>query len=322
MSLRPWSEIIFSPIPFTMKTQQNIDVKIVSAFTTNGEGGNPAGLVLDADAYSSDEKLAIAASVGLSETAFVSTSDTAGFKLDFFTPTRQIAHCGHATIATFSYLHQQGLIKGQETSKETIDGTRKIRITPDGAAFMEQSAPVFSAIESADDAAEILRSLGLVPKDLIPGAPLMKINTGNSFIIIPVAKADKLASLTPDVTSISRISDAYDLIGYYAFTPETDTPDYAASTRMFAPRYGIEEESATGMAAGPLACYLYSVMGINNDQFLLQQGKYMQPAALSSLQVELELHDGEIIGLQAGGFGRLMESREVGFQSSPNVPNQ
>jgi PhzF family phenazine biosynthesis protein len=139
----------------------------------------------------------------------------------------------------------------------------------------------------------------------------MKVNTGNSFIIIPVAKANKLANLTPDFPSINRISDAYDLIGYYAFTPETGSSEYAASTRMFAPRYGIEEESATGMAAGPLACYLYTVMAIESDQFLLQQGKYMQPAALSSLQVELELRDGKITGLQAGGFGQLMESREL-----------
>ena len=313
LSVRPWGEFIFSPIPFTMKTQQSITVKIVNAFTANGSGGNPAGLVLNAGAFSIEDKIAIASAVGLSETAFVSASTVADFKLDFFTPTRQIAHCGHATIAAFSYLHQQGLINGQETSKETIDGTRKIRITPAGAAFMEQSAPVFSPIESGEDSADILRSLGLLPTDLIPGAPLMKVNTGNSFIIVPVAKAGKLAKLTPDFAAISRISDTYDLIGYYAFTPETDASEFAASTRMFAPRYGIEEESATGMAAGPLACYLHAMMGRNSAEFRIQQGKYMQPAALSSLQVELELRDGKIIGLQAGGFGRLMESREVSY---------
>ncbi|WP_245823732.1 PhzF family phenazine biosynthesis protein [Photobacterium proteolyticum] len=46
------------------------------------------------------------ASFGLSETAFVSQSDVADFKLAFFTPNRRIAHCGHATIATFSCLTQ------------------------------------------------------------------------------------------------------------------------------------------------------------------------------------------------------------------------
>ena len=79
-------------------------VNVVNAFIDNGVGGNPAGVVLDADGLDRDTKQQIAAQAGLSETAFVSASDTAVFKLEFFTPTRQIAHCGHATVATFSYL--------------------------------------------------------------------------------------------------------------------------------------------------------------------------------------------------------------------------
>jgi len=86
------------------------------------------------------QKLKIAAKVGLSETAFVSSSKSADFKLDFFTPKRQIAHCGHATIATFSYLQQLGRIGKETTSKETIDGNRNIFIDGD-MAFMEQLAP-------------------------------------------------------------------------------------------------------------------------------------------------------------------------------------
>ena len=51
---------------------------------------------------SNEQKILIAQKVGLSETAFFSKSTVTDFKLDFFTPTRQIAHCGHATIAAFS----------------------------------------------------------------------------------------------------------------------------------------------------------------------------------------------------------------------------
>jgi PhzF family phenazine biosynthesis protein len=89
----------------------DIQVQIVNAFTDNDLGGNPAGVVLDADELNAQQKISIAAKVGLSETAFVSSSNSAAYKLDFFTPTRQIAHCGHATIATFSYLRQLNRIK-------------------------------------------------------------------------------------------------------------------------------------------------------------------------------------------------------------------
>lgn len=77
-----------------------IEVRIVNAFIDGPAGGNPAGVVVDANALTAAQKLKVARQVGLSETAFVSASDTASIKLEFFTPTRQIAHCGHATIAT------------------------------------------------------------------------------------------------------------------------------------------------------------------------------------------------------------------------------
>src|SRR5262249_38313380 len=81
-----------------------ITVHIVNAFVRDGAGGNPAGVVLDADDLSEADMQKTAAAVGVSETAFVSRSSAAGFRLDFFTPNMRIAHCGHATIAAFSYL--------------------------------------------------------------------------------------------------------------------------------------------------------------------------------------------------------------------------
>ena len=83
---------------------------IVYAFTEGGGGGNPAGVVVDADGLGPAARLRIAARVGLSETAFVSASATETVRLEFFTPTRQIAHCGHATIATFALLRALGRI--------------------------------------------------------------------------------------------------------------------------------------------------------------------------------------------------------------------
>jgi PhzF family phenazine biosynthesis protein len=81
-----------------MDNMKTIKVQILNAFVDNDQGGNPAGVVLNADDLSNENKLEIAQKVGLSETAFVSESKTEDFKLDFFTPSKQIAHCGHATV--------------------------------------------------------------------------------------------------------------------------------------------------------------------------------------------------------------------------------
>ena len=283
-----------------MDDQKKVTVQILNAFTENDQGGNPAGVVLDADALSHENKLAIAQKVGLSETAFVYSSNTADFKLDFYTPTKQIAHCGHATIAAFSYLKQLGLLKGNSSSKETIDGNRKIEIQGD-LAFMEQLAPTY--VDPVERENDILNSLGLTKADLLPNAPIQVVNTGNSFLLIPVKDVKTLEDITPHFDVIENISEAYGLIGYYVFTTDATAAEIDATTRMFAPRYGILEEAATGMAAGPLASYLYDVLQLKQTTFKIQQGKYMSPPSSSALEVQLRVENETIIGLMAGGKG-------------------
>ncbi|MCK0192924.1 PhzF family phenazine biosynthesis protein [Arenibacter sp. F20364] len=280
-------------------SKKTVIVQILNAFAENGKGGNPAGVVLNADALSNKSKLEIAKKVGLSETAFVSQSKTEDFKLDFFTPKKQIAHCGHATVATFSYLKQIGTLKNDSSSKETIDGKRKIEIIGD-LAFMEQLAPKYTDLSHKETL--ILKSLGLEKNDLLPKAPIQIVNTGNSFILVPIKNNEILKKLTPDFDLISEISDEFDLIGYYAFSTDTE---YDATTRMFGPRYGILEESGTGMAAGPLGCYLFDILKMKQRSFQIQQGKYMKEPSQSLISVKLRIENGEIKSLMAGGKGIL-----------------
>lgn len=284
-----------------MKDLLKTEVQIINAFVDSGKGGNPAGVVLNADSLTNEQKLSIAKKVGLSETAFVSKSNVADFKLDFFTPTMQIAHCGHATIATFSYLSQQNLISGELSSKETIDGTREILIQGE-FAFMEQKAPSYSDVGSQNE--QILKSLDLTEDDILTNAPIALVNTGNSFVIIPVKSAEVLKRIQPNLDLITEISEKLNLIGYYIFSTETSHPERDATTRMFAPRYGIEEEAATGMAAGPIACYLYNKLEIRKNRFLIEQGWYMKEPSPSLIIVVLTLdEENHITRILAGGKG-------------------
>jgi PhzF family phenazine biosynthesis protein len=291
-----------------MDNSKKIEVQILNAFVDNNKGGNPAGVVLNADNLTNEQKLKIAKKVGLSETAFVSKSEIADFKLDFFTPTRQIAHCGHATIATFSYLSQSGLIKNTLSSKETIDGIREI-LLQDDLAFMEQKAPAYTNVDKQEE--QILRSLDLTKSDLLKDAPISLVNTGNSFVIVPVKNAEILKNIKPDYALISQISEELNLIGYYVFCTETSSPIRDATTRMFAPRYGIAEEAATGMAAGPLACYFFDILGIKKDRMLIEQGWFMGQPSQSLIIADLSLDNGKITKIMVGGKGILMTSLSV-----------
>ncbi len=113
------------------------------------------------------------------------------------------------------------------------------------------------------------------------------------------------------VETVTAISEELDLIGYYVFSPQTVVPGRDAGARMFAPRYGIREEPATGMAAGPLACFLHDRVEVRKDHLQIEQGCLMSPPSPSVIQVMLSLSQGGIRGLMAGGRARVVQSLVV-----------
>ena len=288
-----------------------IKVPVLNAFVDGDAGGNPAGVVLAAQHYTQGQKQSIAAGVALSETAFVSPSSVADFKLEFFTPTRQIAHCGHATIAAFSYMKQLGLLKHDQTSKETIDGRREI-VMEGSYAFMEQLAPRYTEL-SQTDYFRMMASTGLAASDILEGSQPCIVNTGNAFLVAALQNQEKVKSIVPINAEIASISEIYDLIGFYIFSSQTMKKGRDAGTRMFAPRYGIDEESATGMAAGPLACFLHDKLNIQKDSFMIEQGYLMPEPSPSVISVRLNKDNGAISNLMAGGMATVSEIKPIDF---------
>ena len=284
---------------------KEISLHFINSFSIDGSGGNPAGVVLDADNLSSDQKQEIARNAGLSETAFVSKSTVADFKLEFFTPTKQIPHCGHATIATFWYLKSLNRIQANFSSKETIDGTRKIYFHGD-EPYMEQRGARFTELQ---DRAEVLNSVGLAESDLIKSVAPVIGNTGNSFILIGVATEERLKLLQPDFNKIAKITETTGCVGYYVYALTNSRIN--AQARMFAPGYGINEESATGMAAGPFACLLFSANVVRDTTLTIGQGKFMRPPSASRINVNLHLEGQTIKTLTAGGSAYLANTLSI-----------
>src|SRR4051794_14347881 len=79
-----------------------------AAFTETPEGGNPAGVVLDARELSAEDMQRIAKEVGYSESAFVIAREAGGeYDVRYFSPEAEVPFCGHATIATAVALAQR-----------------------------------------------------------------------------------------------------------------------------------------------------------------------------------------------------------------------
>ncbi len=261
-----------------------VEVFQVSAFIDGEAGGNSAGVVVDGDRYTDAERQRIAAQTGFPETAFVGSSTSADLRLAFFTPTKPIPHCGHATVASFAQLSALGRIADGEFINETVDGPRRVRVS-EGTVFMEQLHPELGPLGEASHQA-LLEALGIEAADLLPGSAPSLAHNGNGCLLVPLKDEATLAALKPDMDAVASLSEREKLIGLYAFAPKAG--ERQAAVRMFAPAYGIPEEAATGMMGGPLGYWLGRVKGLLGDRFLLEQGRLMHPPSPSLLEVRLE----------------------------------
>jgi PhzF family phenazine biosynthesis protein len=278
--------------------KDNIKVFVLNAFAKTKTGGNPAGVVLDADTMSIPFKQKLAAKVGFSETAFVQRSDVADFKISFFTPTEEVALCGHATIAAFSLLNELGRIPAGCFRQETKAGILGVEVQKDGTVFMEQTLPSF---KKSVDRSEVAQSLGIRVDSLVPELAVQIVSTGLRDIMVPVATLHELFNLKPDFEKIAEISKKHRTVGFHVFTQETKFKS-AAHCRNFAPLYGIPEEAATGTSSGALACYLFKHGKIAHGQtqrLVFEQGYCLRRP--SEIIVRLDTEKKEIRRVQVGG---------------------
>lgn len=276
-----------------------VKVYTLNAFGKTENGGNPAGVVLNAEDLTPTMMKEIAREVGFSETAFVSPSDIADFKLRFFTPSEEVDLCGHATIGTFYLLNHLQIIASGNYTQETLAGVLDIEIKEDGTVYMSQNPPKFYGSLDKDEIASSLN----ISVDKISDLPIEIVSTGLKDIIVPLKTLDDLMSIKPDFKEISKISKDKDSIGYHVFTLDTKFGGIAHS-RNFAPLYAIDEESATGTATGALASYLFKHGKLSRkdiEDLTFEQGYSMNLP--SEIKASLELENDEIIHVKVGGKG-------------------
>lgn len=287
---------------------------VVSESGSSGNGGNPAGVVLNSEHLNKSQRQKIALTAGFSETAFVSKSTRADFKIDFFTPNKQIARCGHATVATFEFMRSKKLIAPKQFTFEASDGIASVLVESD-KTFLIQEAPIFTELDSRE-VETIFDSIQLQQKDALPEFTPIIVSTGVPFVLIGVKNRTVLTKIVPMFPEIKELSEHFDIVGFYLFTKEVISPSsgkiaHLASTRMFAPAYGIREESATGMGAGALGALLAGKLGVKDKEFIVEQGYQMKPPSPSELTVRVAGQGDSVTSVSVGGRAELMETREL-----------
>ena len=283
-----------------------IEVFLVNAFTKDGNGGNPAGVVLNADRLNDADKLRIAQVIGYSETAFVSSDAEVDFEISFFTTTGEVDFCGHATLATFSVLHQKGFITDGQYRQRTKAGVLSVSVNVLGEVTMEQALPTFGRTFSNSEMSSLIRIEEQVLESL--SFPAQVVSTGLPDIIIQVPKG-YLDEVNIDEAKLIEFSKEHELVGAHVFELSEDT-EVTASCRNFAPLFGISEESATGSASGALACYLDKYLALEHSRsFVFEQGRAM--GSLSQIFASVESNEHGVQRVKVSGVANVMGSKIV-----------
>lgn len=239
----------------------NITLYQVDSFTNHLFSGNPAGVVLNAEDLDDGLMQKIARELNNSETAFIINRSGPEYDIEvrFFTPTREVPICGHATIAAhYVYAIVHGIESGRIIQK-TMAGNLPVEIqkSEDGLKVtMTQGKVEFGMRIEGEEKQEILKGLGLSADALDESMPIQIVSTGHSKVLIPVRTPGLLQGITLNNDILSRLSSRIGCNGYFPFTLNPGDNGILAEGRMFAPAIGIQEDPVTGNANGPLGAYL------------------------------------------------------------------
>ena len=274
---------------------------VASAFSKDNAGGNKAGVCLLGEGLTTEQKMNISKKLGYAETVFISTSfkKDATFKLEYFTPSDEVALCGHATIGAFAVMREKLALEKNSYMIETKEVNLQVKFE-DSKIFMEQNKPSFDKILNAEDLQKCF-DIDVVNTNL----SIQRVSTGLWDIMLPVKDLETLNAMKPNFEEISNISRKFETVGIHAFVIDNKR----IICRNFAPLYEVPEESATGTSNCALASYLYNHNIIKSNEYKFEQGYSLNSP--SEIIVKLETENNEIQKVIVGGNGYIVEEKEV-----------
>ena len=255
---------------------------VADAFTARPFSGNQAGVALlwPGEAPPDGDMRQLAAELHHSETAFVRQVAGNAFQIRYFTASGEVDLCGHATIAAFTVLREEGIIGTGSCRLLTRAGELEVSVS-DAMIWMDMARPEEIRTFSRDEAALLYAAYGLTPDDGPEDMEPAIVSSGLRDILLPVATLEALARAVQNEAEVIRISRSCSVTGVHMFW-YCPGQEETAHCRNFAPLYAIPEESATGTSNGALTLYLHrrgKIASGKENRFL--QGEQMgRPSAI------------------------------------------
>ncbi len=247
-----------------------MDIQRIAAFALNGQGGNPAGVVLLDELPDTAVMQAVAADVGYSETVFAAPLGD-GFRTRYFAPEAEVAFCGHATIALGAALGAANgagvyplILNDAEVSVEAVKAG-------EGWAATLQSPTTSYRTADKDLVSRSLDLFGWGMADIDPELEITQVNGGAEHLLIPLKQHATLKDMAYDFDTGAALMQEFGLVTINLIWREANGTIY--SRNPFA-GHGVYEDPATGAAAAAMAGYLRDA-GYGDQPFDIFQGADM-----------------------------------------------
>jgi trans-2,3-dihydro-3-hydroxyanthranilate isomerase len=210
----------------------------LDVFTDLPFAGNPLAVLPDADGLTDAQMQDVARELGLSETVFVLGGAE---RLRIFTPASELPLAGHPVVGTTLELARLGRISDAGPHVfQTGVGATPVEVAGDVATMTQAPLLVLEAV----DAATVAAWLRLDESDIV-GVPRVCTTTDSPQLFAQVRDRETLAGIAPDIAAVGAFTD---VVGIGAWCEAGDE----LAQRFFAPVIGIQEDPATGSAAGAL----------------------------------------------------------------------
>ncbi|MCM0041369.1 MAG: PhzF family phenazine biosynthesis protein [Algoriphagus sp.] len=219
-------------------------IAILDAFSDQPFSGNPAGVCLLENSISQALMQQIAMEMNLSETAFVErTSDPRIFSLRWFTPAVEVDLCGHATLASASWMFHEGWVKPEDTIHfQTRSGI--LSVTKNGEGVGMDFPLIPTEVDTHPNHARTLFGAVLVQAARLRGNWIFELE---DEVVV--------RNLVPDFAVLAATSEEGFIV------TAAGSSEYDLVSRYFGPNLGINEDPVTGFAHCALVDYWYKKTG-------------------------------------------------------------
>lgn len=236
----------------------------VDAFADRPFTGNPAAVVPLEQWLPDDILQAIAEENNLSETAFTvpSADGEADYELRWFTPTVEVALCGHATLAGGHVL-----IGERERIRFRTRQAGILVVGRDGAGYRLDLPQTRVSLATDEQVRDVVARDGAGIVDIVahdgagdgashPGPPELYLSYEGSEGVAILLFADEAAvrALAPDMKRLAEID-------YMAIATAPGSGECDVVSRVFVPAWGVDEDPVTGAAHAALTPFWTERLG-------------------------------------------------------------